>query len=271
MLKQRVGLLGAAAIVATLGGCSISTGPSSGSGGSSSSGGAPGTGGSTASGGAGGAGGEPSVTTLPGGKPLGTLAPTEATQLCNDVYAYFGQAISQTTLCKWTGLSFAVSSSAPNDTRLRENCTRQESSCLQAGPATPSCSPLPSTGHRCAIRRLHRRPDRRLQQGCQRIPWLHDRHPRRSARPVGVRDRRAASEVLDAHQPVPKHRRPYAARGNKPGRLRRRGRRLGNGRLGNRRLGWRGRKWWHSANGRRGWLHGRHHGRHRWNRENRWR
>jgi hypothetical protein len=48
----------------------------------------------------------------------------EATQLCNDAYAYFGHAISRATSCKWKGLAYAISSSAPTDHPDRER-TRQ--------------------------------------------------------------------------------------------------------------------------------------------------
>lgn len=125
-------------------GGSSAQGGTVGIGGSSKSGGAPGSGGSATDGAAGGTGGGVSVTTLGGGKPIGTLTPTEATQLCADTFAYFGQAISKPTLCKWTGLTYAVSSSAPSDTRLQENCKGQENACLAAGPASPSCRALPA-------------------------------------------------------------------------------------------------------------------------------
>lgn len=79
---------------------------------------------------------------MSGNKPLGTLTPTESTQLCNDTYAYYGNMVSLATLCKATGLTYAVSTSAPTDSQLQQNCAGQEASCLQAGPATASCNAL---------------------------------------------------------------------------------------------------------------------------------
>jgi hypothetical protein len=113
-------------------------------GGSSSKGGTVGTGGSSSSGGAGsgGAGGGSAGTTVSGGKTLGSLTPSEATQLCKDTSAYFGQYISQATLCKEAGLGFAVSSSAPTDAQLQKNCAGQEASCLQGGPAVANCTSI---------------------------------------------------------------------------------------------------------------------------------
>jgi hypothetical protein len=86
-----------------------------------------------------------SVTNLSGTKALNGLTTAEATQLCSDTYAYFGQAISRPTLCKWKGLAYAISSSAPTDSMLQQNCSSRETPCLQATPDSPSCSDLPST------------------------------------------------------------------------------------------------------------------------------
>jgi hypothetical protein len=104
------------------------------------------TGGSISSGGAGsgGAGGDGSITTLSGSKPLGSLTPSEATQLCNDTYAYYGKAISQATLCKSAGLTYGVSSSPPTDSQLQQNCASQQSACLKANSAIASCSAIPA-------------------------------------------------------------------------------------------------------------------------------
>jgi hypothetical protein len=112
-----------------------------------SSGGAVGTGGSSSSGGTGGGGtsGGSSVTNLSGTEALGVLTPAEATQLCSDAYAYFGHAISRAILCKWKGLAYSISSSAPTDSALQANCTGQETACLEANPDSPSCSDIPST------------------------------------------------------------------------------------------------------------------------------
>jgi non-reducing end alpha-L-arabinofuranosidase len=127
-------------------GGSPGSGGTVGSGGSSSKGGSMGTGGKANGGatGAGGAGGGSSITTLAGNKPLGGLTPAEASQLCKDTYAYFGQAITQEALCKWAGLSYGVSSSASTDAKLQENCARQQSACLQSGGMSASCGDIPS-------------------------------------------------------------------------------------------------------------------------------
>jgi hypothetical protein len=123
------------------------TGGSNGSGGTTASGGQSGTGGSSGSGGAGsgGASGGSSVTTLSGGKTLGSLTSSEATQLCNNTYSYFESTISQADLCKWQGLSYGVSSSAPSDTQLQQNCKSQETPCLSAQLGTASCSSIPTS------------------------------------------------------------------------------------------------------------------------------
>jgi len=129
-------------------GGSSGSGGNSGSSGSSGSGGNSGSSGSSGSGGASGSSGG-SVTTLSSTKALGTLSTTEATQLCNDAYAYFNKNITQATACRWTGLSWAGSSSAPNQDTLRQFCTDHESTCLKGDPAAsfanPGCDPLPST------------------------------------------------------------------------------------------------------------------------------
>jgi hypothetical protein len=118
-------------------GASSSTGGAAGTGGSTSTGGAVGTGGSTSTGGSqagvGGSGGD-SFTTLSGTTALSALTQEEATQLCDEAYAYYGSAISTETFCKWKGLSFATSSSAPTEEQLRANCADKENRCL-ADPA----------------------------------------------------------------------------------------------------------------------------------------
>ncbi len=143
-------------------GGSSSTGGQTASGGSSSSGGAVGSGGSSGSGGqaggtsasggqaGGGASGGGSVTTLGDSKALNALSAADATQLCKDVYAYFGKTIPMATACKYKGLSYATSSSASTDTQFQQLCTDHQSSCTQAqsgvGSAdNPGCNPIPST------------------------------------------------------------------------------------------------------------------------------
>jgi len=97
----------------------------------------------------GGAGGSGSsgFTTLSGTTSLSALTPAQATQLCNDTYAHFGTAITDATMCKWKGLAFATSSSAPSPEQYRANCVEKETSCL-ADPAAarsnnPGCSSFP--------------------------------------------------------------------------------------------------------------------------------
>jgi hypothetical protein len=104
-----------------------------------------GTGGRSGGGGAG--GGESSVTTLGGSKAVNALTAAEATQLCNDTYAYFGSAIPKATTCKWKGLSYAASSSAPSQAVLQQNCTSQATPCLQSDPwaNNSGCNGIPST------------------------------------------------------------------------------------------------------------------------------
>ena len=152
MRNGLIGLVSTMVLASTMAtaGCSSSGGTggtggsSSSKGGSSSTGGA--GGGSSSTGGtvAGGASAVGSVTNLSGTKVLGELTTAEAAQLCSDAYAYFGRAISRATTCKWKGLVFGISSSAPTDATLEANCASQETSCLQANPASPSCSDLPS-------------------------------------------------------------------------------------------------------------------------------
>ena len=138
--------VGATALAYTVvaGGCS-GGGAKSGTGGSSSSGGTVGSGGGVGSGGTpgGGAGSGGPVTTLPPSKTLDSLTAAEATQLCNDTYAYYASAITQATLCKEAGLAFGVSSSSSTDAQLEKNCKTQESSCLTADPVVPLCSSIP--------------------------------------------------------------------------------------------------------------------------------
>ena len=167
MRNGLIGLVSAvvlASTMVTLGcGSSSSNGGTVGTGGSPSSGGAVGTGGSSSSGGTVGTGGSPSsggaggssssattVTTLSDSMALNALTTADAAQLCKDVYAYFGKTISMTTACKYKGLSYATSSSAPSDSQFQQACKDHESACTQAGSGVgsadnPGCSNLPST------------------------------------------------------------------------------------------------------------------------------
>ncbi len=149
-----IGLTGMTVFVATapMVGCGDGGSSSDSSGGSTGSGAITGTGGVESSGGAavtggvgaGGTAGGGGVTSLSGSRSLGDLTPAEASQLCHDAYDYLASSISQATLCKATGLSYTISSSAPTDEVMRENCATRESECLGAGPYVPDCEALPS-------------------------------------------------------------------------------------------------------------------------------
>jgi len=148
-----IGLTGTSVLVATAstvacsdGGANGGTGGGTSSGATASTGGYAGTGGSIGSGGTGtgsttGAGG---ITSLDGEKLLGDLTPAEVTQLCNDAYAYLGNTVSQATLCKAEGLTYSISTSAPTDAVMRENCAAREEACLNASPYVPDCGEMPS-------------------------------------------------------------------------------------------------------------------------------
>src|SRR5688572_1884575 len=129
-----IGLLGATLATTLAAGC----------GGGSE--GDPGAGAAGGSGGAGGGGS--SFTTLSATAALSTLSTADASKLCDDTYAHFRTAISTENACKWKGLSFATSSSAPTEEQLRANCGEKETGCL-ADPAAalsnnPGCSDFPS-------------------------------------------------------------------------------------------------------------------------------
>jgi len=150
MRNRLIGFVGAllfASTVATAGcgsdsvseGTGGTGGTSSGMGGTSS-----GMGGTTDC--TGGASAEP-VTTVSGCKALNALTPDEFTRVCNDTYAYFGSAISAETTCKWKGVAFATSSSAPTEEQLQENCRTKETACLADPSAVwsnnPGCDEFP--------------------------------------------------------------------------------------------------------------------------------
>ena len=129
-------------------GCSEGGGGTTGTAGSGggTTGTAGGAGGTTGTGGSGGGG---SVTTISSSRTLGSLTAAESDQLCNDTKAYFMAAISKTNSCKFSALSNAASTSAPNDTVLQTNCTSMETSCNASatmGPGTStSCFPPAAT------------------------------------------------------------------------------------------------------------------------------
>lgn len=153
-----IGLAGAlvGAALMTAAGCSGGTGSGNGSGGSGSGSGGPRTGGSgsgnsgaTGSGGSGGSAGAASaVTTLASNRALNSLTMTEANQLCSDTGAYVSSSVTRTDRCRFAGLKYAASSSAPTDNDLRVNCSSLESDCNQpdgAATFTAVCFEIPTT------------------------------------------------------------------------------------------------------------------------------
>jgi hypothetical protein len=119
-----------------------------GSGGTAGSTGSGGGGGSSSGGTGGGGGGASPITTLSGTRAVNSLSAAEAEQLCSDSYAYFGTSIPKATTCKWKGLAFGASSSAPTDAQLQSNCTSKESSCQQLADPwadNPGCNEIPAT------------------------------------------------------------------------------------------------------------------------------
>jgi hypothetical protein len=134
MRYGRIALLGATLATTLAGGCG---------------GGSDGEGGTGATGGGGGAGGGgSSFTSLSGTAVLGALSAADASKLCDDTYAHFRTAISTENACKWKGLSFATSSSAPTEEQLKANCSEKEMGCL-ADPAAalssnPGCNDFPT-------------------------------------------------------------------------------------------------------------------------------
>jgi len=125
-------------------GGAVSSSGGSGSGGQTASGGATGSGGGSASGGSHGT----TVTTLPGGTAINALSTAQASQLCDDTYAYFGSAIPMATTCKWQGLAYGASSSAPSASILQQKCMTQSTSCSQTTDpwaTNNGCSDLPKT------------------------------------------------------------------------------------------------------------------------------
>jgi hypothetical protein len=78
------------------------------------------------------------------------LTSADATQLCKDTYSYFGKNIPMATACKYKGLSYATSSSAPSDSQFQQVCKEHEATCTQAGSGVgsatdPGCSDILST------------------------------------------------------------------------------------------------------------------------------
>jgi hypothetical protein len=145
---MRNGFLGlvSALVLGSMAAVACSSG--SGTGGAAGSTGSGGSGGSSSGGTGGGGGGGSPVTTLSGTKALNTLTATETTQLCDDSYAYFGTSIPKATTCKWKGLAFGASSSAPTDAQLQSNCTSKETSCSQLADPwadNPGCNEVPAT------------------------------------------------------------------------------------------------------------------------------
>src|SRR5688572_10007570 len=109
MRYRLIGLFGALALVSAMASADCGGGDD---------GGTPAGGGGTAGAG----GGGDSFTTVASSAQLSALASADAMKLCDDTYAYFRIAISTEAACKWKGLSFATSSSAPTEEQLRANC-----------------------------------------------------------------------------------------------------------------------------------------------------
>jgi hypothetical protein len=129
-------------------GCGSGEGGLGGSPGSGGAAGSGGSGGTSSAGGTGGGGSSGTITKIDATKAISSLSADEATQLCSDTYAYFGSAIARATACKWKGLSYAASSSAPTEEIMKNNCTTQEAACLAADPGStdnPGCSDFPKT------------------------------------------------------------------------------------------------------------------------------
>jgi hypothetical protein len=144
------GFLSAALLASMAATACSSSGGTGGTAGTSSGGGSGGTGGTSTGGGTGGGGGTASgasVTTLSGSTAVNALTAAQVTQLCDDTYAYFGSAIPKATTCKWRGLSYAASSSAPSQTVLQQNCTNKETACQPTDPWANNlgCNDIPST------------------------------------------------------------------------------------------------------------------------------
>jgi hypothetical protein len=97
-----------------------------------------------ASGGNTGSSSAPSITSLNGNKPLGTLSTTEAGQLCTDTSTCYGKSISKEDLCKWKGLAHGVSTSAPTDADLQAACGSEESTCSSAAAGALTCKAIPA-------------------------------------------------------------------------------------------------------------------------------
>ena len=121
-----IGLVSGIVLVSLAGATACSSGGGSGANGGSTGTGGTSSGGGTSGGGTGGGGNGSTVTTISGTTALNALAPAEVAQLCDDTYAYFGSAIPKATTCRWRGLAYGASSSAPTDAQLQSNCASKE-------------------------------------------------------------------------------------------------------------------------------------------------
>jgi len=97
------------------------------------------------------AGGSADASNAGDTRALGSLSKAEADQLCSDTGAYFARSITRADSCRWAGLVYAQSSSAPTDADLQNNCSKTEASCDQSdasttGPgANTMCFGVPAT------------------------------------------------------------------------------------------------------------------------------
>src|SRR3954463_2047797 len=149
MQNRLVGLV-SAALLTSMAAAACSSGGGKGGASGASGGGTGGTAGASSGGGSGGTGGSGtgiSVTSLSGGTAVTALTPAQVTQLCDDTYAYFGSAIPKATSCKWRGLSYAASSSAPTQAQLQQGCTNKETACQPTDPWADNlgCNDIPTT------------------------------------------------------------------------------------------------------------------------------
>jgi hypothetical protein len=148
MRNGLVGFVSAVVLTSMASAACTSSGGTGGAGGTSGGGGTGGTGGTSSGGGTGGGGGSGNaVTTLGGGTAVNALSTAEVAQLCDDTYAYFGSAIPKAMTCKWRGLSYAASSSAPSQSVLQQNCANKETACQPTDPWADNlgCNDIPST------------------------------------------------------------------------------------------------------------------------------
>ena len=221
-------------------GGAVSSGGSSSSGGTAGTGGTAGRGGTVGSGGSstgGGAGGGSSVTTLSGSKPLGTLTPTEATQLCDDTYTYFGQAIRQADPVQVDRADLRRVEQRPLGCEAAGELQGPGKLLPRGRPRQPQLRGHPRDlyGHGVAVLGLHHRQGRGLERRGEPSGRLRHGQDVGPGGRLGFRDRQSARELHGGYRRVPECRHSDPARGfERFGWLRRRRRHRGSR--------WRGRR-----------------------------